>query len=554
MAAVAPGPGKAAPAPAGPAVLHEYVPPPDEHSGQAWLRRGELPEHIRLDDRLLRRPTASTRRRAGEPRLDERTVMDRETAIAPDRTTTHDGTLNYAATFNPSVVPFKRLVALDSVGSDFKLRIRDRTLRPLPLARRPTPPSHDAFWGSVLLSLRPNRALPLPSVAPDATIVSVSSTPARKLRFFRDSADNYWVRADDAGALQNVRLVFLTDAPRSYFTPLIPPEVTANQVPLALRPRLPIGVQRAAQQVLSHIGVRSATMHRQLQRLIAYFRNFRAGRLSQSSGNTYLDIALSQRGVCRHRAYAFVITAQALGIPARYVFNEAHAFAEVFVPRQGWCRVDLGGASTALDVRNAVDKTVHRPPPDPFPQPSAYATNYSQLSGPVRGLKPSQFPQRKPRQRSLTRFDRSSTEEVRSTPETLSGMAGGPADGTSAGSAVGTAEGADRVDNPLIPPPADKPRQPTQTLVYSSVTSVLRGKQLYVWGSVSSGTNGVAGLRVELFFSRDGRNAFFLGATVTGPSGAYKASLPIPLQVDVGRYRLYAATPGNGSYQPSLSR
>lgn len=103
--------------------------------------------------------------------------MDRETAIAPDRTTTHDGTLQYAASFNPSVVPFKRLVALDAVGTDFKLRVRDKTLRPLALAPRPTPPTHDAFWGSVLLSLRPGHPLPLPSVAPDATIVTVRSTP-----------------------------------------------------------------------------------------------------------------------------------------------------------------------------------------------------------------------------------------------------------------------------------------------------------------------------------------------------------------------------------------
>jgi transglutaminase-like putative cysteine protease len=41
-----------------------------------------------------------------------------------------------------------------------------------------------------------------------------------------------------------------------------------------------------------------------------------------------LDLARGKRGVCRHRAYAFVIVAQALGIPARFVQNEAHAWVE----------------------------------------------------------------------------------------------------------------------------------------------------------------------------------------------------------------------------------
>ena len=39
--------------------------------------------------------------------------------------------------------------------------------------------------------------------------------------------------------------------------------------------------------------------------------------------NPRVDLALSKKGVCRHRAYAFTITAQGLGIPARMVMNEA---------------------------------------------------------------------------------------------------------------------------------------------------------------------------------------------------------------------------------------
>ena len=65
----------------------------------------------------------------------------------------------------------------------------------------------------------------------------------------------------------------------------------------------------------------------------------------------YLDLALSQKGVCRHRAFAFLVTALSLGIPTRMVVNEAHAWVEVLDPGVApplWRRVDLGGAGRAL--------------------------------------------------------------------------------------------------------------------------------------------------------------------------------------------------------------
>ena len=101
----------------------------------------------------------------------------------------------------------------------------------------------------------------------------------------------------------------------------------------------------------------------------------------------YLDLALSRRGVCRHRAFAFMITANAAGIPARYVTNEAHAFAEIWVPERNWIRVDLGGAALDMDVNNAGDKQMYKPrAADALPRPPEYANNYTQLKGDIRGL------------------------------------------------------------------------------------------------------------------------------------------------------------------------
>jgi len=486
--------------------------------------------------------------------------MDRQTSVSPDRKTTHDGTLRYMATFNPSVVPFKRLTAYDNVGPDFKLRIQDGQLREFPLQARPTPPSRDAFWGDMTLHLHPNKASPLPSVAPDATLVSYRTRPKTRLRFFRDSAGNYWVQSKHRGA---VHLIFLTDTPRRYFTPTVPVEVTAQEVPRRLRPQLPPTVRQAARKVLTHIGIRSTRFYRQLDRLVAYFRNFRPGPLPHRHENTYLDIALSQRGVCRHRSYAFMITAMALGIPTHYVTNEAHAFVEVFIPRQGWTRIDLGGASTELQVNDAKTKVLHDPGPDPFPRPSIYASGYSQLRGNIRGL-PTPSPSSPKKHGPIithlrkassaaplegTRDDarddaRDGTDKTRGVRRSETRVLG---HASSSNGETPTPRG------PVLPGPAAPKTHRTQITIYTAAHTILRGKSLLVWGAIQARKRGVAGLRVEIYLSQDGDQAQLLGATETRALGAYRVNVLIPKGIAVGHYRLYATTPGDETHSASLS-
>jgi hypothetical protein len=532
----------AAPPAAAQPVLHEYVPPPGAPAPAA----GEMPRHIRVDDRTLPMPSTGAGREPGERVLTgdprESVRMDR---ITPDRTTTHDGVLRYRAEFNPSVVPFKRMTAMDAVGPDYALHVRNRTLQPAPVAKVPPAPDRDLFWGSLVLRLAGGRPVPIPSVAPSARILSYTTTPRdTRVRFFRDSADNFWVQAAHRGRL---RIVFLCDAPRRYFSPRVPPTVTVAHVPVHLRPRIPPDVREAAKRVIQQIGVdRRATLRRQLERLVAYFRNFRPGELPRITGDTYLDIALSQRGVCRHRSFAFVITAHALGIPARYVQNEAHAFTEVFIPRMGWARLDLGGASSELQVSGARDKAVHAPGPDPFPSPSRYATGYSRLNRGVTGIRPSQRIRRSSYRVALDRFDRSRAGET----------AGGGAGEPSAGRTEVDPSLPPEVDGEETPAPDQQPgRKATQISVYTSARSVFRGEQIAVWGRVTADGKGAVGLKVQFYLSRDSRvSDAMLGATVTGTDGRFSVSLSVPTAVKVGRYRVFAATPGDPLHEASISR
>ena len=522
---------------AGP-ILHEYVPPPGANRNAHLYPKGQLPDRIKMDSRTsVERPRGDARPAPGEKVHDS---VRRKPSVRLDRKTTHDGVLRYSAVFNPSVVPFKRNGSYDAVKAGYSLFVGDPTLHEITVTRQPHSPDRDLFWGSLALDLTGGRPVSIPSVAAGARILNFTVKPAVKVRFFKDSADNYWVRSPRTA---RVRLIFLTDARTSYFTPRIPGKVTTSHVPPHLRPKLPRSVGKAAKRVLEHMKIRrDESMFWQLSKLISYFRSFKAGVLQRVTGDTYLDIVLSKRGVCRHRAFAFVVTAHALGIPARYVHNEAHAFAEAYVPRMGWTRVDLGGASSELQVNNAEDRLIHAPRQDPFPRPSRYASSYSQLQGRVTGLNKRQ---RESFKRAGGRGHGQAGTGVISGSST-SGSFVRPGTGATARRTVIDAT------RPTRPPaPA---RLPVVINLKSPDRKVLRGSSLQVTGTVLHRGVGVKGLTVKIFLGQGGKPKHVIGTLVTDVSGAFSARIAVPTDVQVGEYHVYASTPGDRSYRDAISR
>lgn len=294
-----------------------------------------------------------------------------------DDDTRKEGMLQYSMVFNPSVVPFKRGGVLDLVryrGGQYKMGVRNQDLTPLPVAGSAPPPipGFDRFWGSLHLKVERGKPVSIPSVAAEATILEYRSEPLTSVQFFVDGAGNHFVKADHTGEL---RLNFLTEAPATYFGAHVIPGDRLQDIPLSLRPpKLPKPVTKVAAQVVTAIGITDdMDLGEQVAQMVAYYRGFSAEPLDPAArtNDEYRDISLSRRGVCRHRAFSFVITAQHLGIPARYVFNEAHAFVEVYVPSVGWMRVDLGGSAEGLEISNTDQKVRHDPTvPDPFPKPA----------------------------------------------------------------------------------------------------------------------------------------------------------------------------------------
>ena len=475
-------------------------------------------------------------------------AADRETEMKSDYNTEADPTLHYASVFNPDVLPFKRMSALDGIGDDYTLRIAHGVISEIPVGGT-TDKTRDRFWGSMLVELKPGQDVPLPSVAPDMRVLSYEIKPSVKLRFEKDGADNFYVRTDDARASGTYRLVFLSDADAGYFAPELPahrmtPRQVAAATPPELRPVIPPAVQRQAMATLGHLGIDDGMeLGVAFNKLVGYFRSFSAKPAPPQTGDVYRDLCDSQAGVCRHRAFAFMITADALGIPTRFVTNEAHAFVEVWFPERGWQRIDLGGAALKLEVTGADDKTLHRPrADDPFAKPDAYKNNYTQLEGDIKGLS----------QRQIADKHKSLDQ---SPPSGAFGPGGKGAGGSGAGEGEGTG---DRIlPDPNLPAAQIDPQKPTpRLLVTQSAASAYRGDLLHVEGRVDVGGKGLPDHRVDIFIApagSGGARSKPLGNAVTGPDGSFRVDLQVPGTVELATYEIWLSSPDDATYNGALS-
>jgi hypothetical protein len=527
---------------------HEDLPPPSGDKPTPMIGTGSgNPAAFTAGDKVLPKPPVDkpSDKPKGEPVLGTGSFgADRKTTMTPDENTGADDTLHYISVFNPDVLPFKRMSALDGVGDDYTLKIARPALVEVPVGGTTTK-SRDRFWGSVLVQLTPGVDIPLPSVAPDMRILSYEIKPAMRLTFSKDGADNFYVRSDESSAAGTYRLVFLCDADAGYFAPSLPtgarytPRMVATMTPPELKPILPEAVKKAAKRTLDKLIV-DADMDLDIafNNLVRYFRAFQAKPLPPSTGDIYRDLCDSQAGVCRHRSFAFMITANALGIPTRLVTNEAHAFVEVWFPERHWQRVDLGGAALRLEVTGADNKTLHRPrAEDPFAKPDEYKQNYTQLEGDIKGLSSQQIADKR---KSLDQSPASGAFDP-------SGNGGGSGSG-----------GPDRITpDPTLPTVTQDPKKATPRLdITTADTSAFRGDVVHVEGRVAASGKALPDHPVDVFLAPAGRNGAHpipLGRTVTNLDGRFSQDFTVPGSLDLATYEIYLASPEDAYYNAALS-
>ncbi len=233
--------------------------------------------------------------------------------------------------------------------------------------------------------------------------------------------------------------------------------------------------------------------------------------------------------MCRHRAFAFLVTALGIGVPARMVVNEAHAWVEVSDSKL-WHRIDLGGAASNLEDDTDPSKPAYVPPPDPYNWP---ATRDSGQDLADRNREQKQSGQGPDGERD--------------------------SDGGAAPAPTGQA-------SPSTAPSNDpqEPRLPEADVAVAAIDGdVHRGLPLHLQGQVSSAGAPCAHLRVDvLLLSRTEKTAPAdrnatpatadaalagtpVGSLSTDERGRYDGAVVIPRDLALGDYDLVVQTPGD---------
>jgi len=448
----------------------------------------------------------------------------------PDRDTSRPQINGYDDPFVPGTAPFKRLSAFDAVREDYTLYVREAQLVPLSLGSAPGA-GDDAFYGDAVVDLSTGGRVRIPSVGPGARIVRARlgiGSQDVPFRIVRDGADNWFLEATGGRATRRAsdaraRLVMELSIPRATFGgPLGDP--SWNELPFVAR--LPDNVTRDAAIVAAAIGVsRRMRPQRAIAGLVRYFREFVDSPESpHAHGNVYLDLALSKKGVCRHRAFAFLVTAQSLGIPTRMVTNEAHAWVEVHDGTL-WRRIDLGGAGEFEDPSAAAtDRPRYESAPDAFDWPP----------GADRG-------------EGMIEQAGAHAARARGSPGSsgLNAIDVGPAPPPPPNDTENAPEGAER-ERAIEALAGDAPPASTVALTLVDSANIHRGAPLRLRGQVRAAGEACAAIAVDVAL-RDvaSRRRLYIGTLATDDDGVFAGSLVVPLSFALGDYDVVASTTGD---------
>lgn len=521
------------PAQAGP-VLHEFfeVDLEEDLKLGATTRDGSFPAVLETESGIVPAPSPA---RNADPSTTayggSSTPNSADSTYRIDRNTTRPSLVNYDDPFTPPITPFKRLFAYDAVDEDFELFVSNKELSEVPLGGHARD-GEDQFYADLFVDLAADSPVRIPSVGPHTRILRAQLEPPTSFKIEQDGAENWFIRADKR---MRARLMLQLSVPRAVFgSPFA--RVSWGRLAKYVRP-LPEPMQQAANKVLGTLGLSDQLAPREaLVRLVNHFRSFKPSEAlpaAESGVELYTELTLSQKGVCRHRGYAFVITALALGLPARFVRNEAHAWVEVY-DGELWHRIDLGGAASQLQSEQDTRVAPHHAPEDPFEWPEGSESALDMASGAAtqnsQGAPRSGGSAHQPSQGDVTR-ETQQTAEV----------------GTDS-----TAEG-DTAEE-TAPDQGTVDRRPKTLLDFDfAETSTRRGAALRLQGTARAGDDPCAFARVDVVLEPKDGQRVTIGSLPTDEAGHFTGSVTVPLSIDVGHYVLTLTTPGTTSCGPSVA-
>lgn len=515
--------------PAG-SMLHEFIPPDatEDISFAATTLDGDLPAAIQTPSGIATAPDPqkppSTEHVYGGTTTDD----SPDSTYEPDRDTRRPNVEHYDDPFSPSTVPFKRLRAYDAVDENYVLRVHDTRLVPIPLMLGGSVGAGDEpFYGDISVDLIPNQPVRIPTVGPGARILRMHVNPESAVRVLHDSADNWFVRGTSR---TRVRLVVQLAIARSTFGSSFSQSAEWSTLAKHLNFQRHPKHEEPFNRVAQAIGIsRSMRPSEVVAKMVEYFRSFEASDNPPSgSGDIYLDLALSKKGVCRHRSFAFLVTSLYIGLPARMVVNEAHAWVEVF-DGDIWHRIDLGGAALNLESENDPQRPRYVPPPDPFEWPP------NSDSG--QGLADQMQARQQQQQQSID------PNNPNATPTGVPNATDPPPPASAPASAS---------SSPVPPPNGEN----TRIDVSPVESEARRGFPFHVRGDVKSGGAACPYVRVDILLAGDDARTQpgVVGSLSTDEKGHYEGAVVIPRDFALGEYRLVVRTPGDSRCAAGISR
>jgi hypothetical protein len=526
-------------------VLHEFIPPDDgeDLAMSVTTADGDLPAAIDTPSGVVRAPDTQRAPVRGENAYREGLSPQMPSVFRPDRDTRRPNMVRYDDPFSPSVAPDKRLRAYDTVGLDYGLRVRDTALARVPVGGEARV-AEEEFYGDMAVDFESAATVLIPSVGPGTRILRLHTTPPVPIEVWRDGADNWYAKTSGSNR-GRVRLVMQLAIARAAFGGNFTMPAWENLRPV---PPLPPMAARAFTKVQAALGLsRAIPPAETVRRLVSYFRGF-APSEDPPSGHRdiYLDLALSQKGVCRHRAFAFLVTALGLGISARVVTNEAHAWVEVEADGI-WRRIDLGGAAGQIDEGSADGRPSHRPPPDNFGWPQSDSGSGSQAA--ERGRRATSNGQPGQPGNSASSGDATARSSAPPTGTRTETPRNASSDARSRESSA-----AERALTDQAPERKGDDRPRPRVSVTGADTIARHGGGVHVAGRVDVDGSGCGDLRVDVVLRRlDTGSKTPVGSLTTDATGHFDGSIVLPMSLAVGEYGVTISTPGDTRCGPGSS-
>lgn len=495
-------------------IVHEYVPydpTAESELGVVTTEGGFEVEKITTSGKI-------TAPDPGRPITDKTPTYTSKAAVpekyAPDRDTRRVDHVAYDDPFRPRLAPFKRLMAYDAVESDYTLKVFDPKRVKVDVGVEKLKNGRpDVFYADVAVELRASEPIRIPSAVGGTIVKKAHLNPSVTFRLERDGAENFFIVADGGGA---ARLILELEAPREAFGEA-ERAPTWSELAIAMPSKLPAAVQKSVDEfVTKDLKIDKAALQPRdvVQILVRYFREFKESEdPPPNTGDIYLDLMRAKKGVCRHRAFGFMVTALGLGIPARFVNNEAHAWVEQWDGIY-WRRIDLGGAGRTLD-----DKTERPEKPQPAYDPPM--DPYSWPPGSTKGsdLIPPSAPTPSPT-------------------------------GTGTGGTIPTPTPTPTTSASATPPSSAPPSKVTLVLPSGPATGdleITRMKAFGVKGRVLDSTGAPCkSVRIEIKVESS-KTEKVLRVLTTDADGNYEGEAAVPSDVPTGDYSVTAYTPGHGT-------